>query len=146
MWTLADEVKRRRFLAIQSDHFAITTEGKPGSGVAQRFAQELASTKVESSSIRGLEFMAWSTNSVADILDYIRMRVGRDSRHEGWDQNSVGRRLAEHLESLRELASEFVKSHKITMDDASRELHLDLCREFLKHLVAHFEFSRRVSL
>lgn len=141
------ELKRRQFLAKQGDFYAIKDENLKGSGAAQNFAKELSDSRVDKANIRGLEALAWSTESVTDILDYIRMRVGRDQRNDSWAKKQVGVRLADRLESLREDADKFFKENSPKdLDDAPRQLHLDLCREFIKHLVALYEFYKKTEV
>ncbi len=143
------EMKQRQFLAKKGDSFAIaegsqTEKSQTGSGAAQKLAEYLAlNTNVDKANIRGLESLAWSTDSVADILDYIRMRVGRDYRNNGWAHGLIGKKLAEQLEALREVANEFFAANPPEHEDAPRRLHLDLCREFIKHLTALYEFYKK---
>ncbi len=132
------EMDRRRLVANFGDHFALPKPSDRGSGEAQRFAKEFALTKLGKSSLRGLESLAWSTDSVGDILDYIRMRVGRGT----W---STGENLAKVLEGLQneKKVTDFFQSYSEKADETQKRLlHLDLCREFIKHLVAHFEFEK----
>lgn len=135
---LSLEMKRRKFLSERGDHFAIAQESIPQSGVADDFAKQLAGTKLRKTTVRGLESLAWSTDSVADILDYIKMRAGRDRGQHEWASGGVGVRLANFLEGLKPEAKKFYEYNKAEGD--VRELHLDLCREFIKHLTALYEF------
>ncbi|MCK6622772.1 MAG: hypothetical protein HUU32_16920 [Calditrichaceae bacterium] len=136
-------MKRRQFLAQKGDFYAIDDSDKKGSGAARRFAEKLTHTRVDKANVRGLEALAWSTDSVADILDYIHMRVGRDNRNDGWAQNNIGHDLAKYLESLRKEAEEFFSKNPSDDPDDPRQLHLDLCREFIKHLTALYEFYKK---
>lgn len=132
------EMARRRLIANLGDYYALPQSGVKGSGEAQQFAREFAQTRLTKSGLRGLESLAWSTDSVGDILDYIRMRVGRGT----W---STGASLAVVLEKLPndKTVEAFFQSHSDKADETQhRLLHLDLCREFIKHLVAHFEFEK----
>lgn len=132
------DMDRRRLIANLGDHYALPKAGEEGSGEAQRFAREFAQTRLTKSGLRGLESLAWSTDSVGDILDYIRMRVGRGT----W---STGATLAAVLEELRndKAVEAFFQSQPDKADETQhRLLHLDLCREFIKHLVAHFELEK----
>lgn len=132
------DMDRRRLIANLGDYYALPQSSVKGSGEAQRYAREFAQTRLTKSGLRGLESLAWSTDSVGDILDYIRMRVGRGT----W---STGADLAKVLESLGndERVQAFFQSHSKSAGETQRRLlHLDLCREFIKHLVAHFEFEK----
>jgi hypothetical protein len=136
------EMKRRRFIAERGDYYAIPVESQSGSGAANEFAEKLTHTRVDKANIRGLESLAWSTDSVADVLDYIRMRVGRDQRNTGWAQDQIGIKLAKHLEALHNETNEFFTASNPAQEDERRRLHLDLCREFIKHLTALYEFYK----
>lgn len=140
---LSLEMKRRQYLSQKGDHFAIIKESDPESGVAERFAQKLAGTELKITSVRGLESLAWSTDSVADILDYIKMRTGRDNKRgkREWAKGGIGVKLANFLKGLESFAMEFYKDKKTETDEV-RQLHLQLCREFIKHLTALFEFHK----
>jgi len=136
----AYDLGRRRFVADQSDRYALKDTNKENSGVAQEFARKLAATTLDKSGLRGLESLAWSTDSVGDIVDYIRVRVGRDNRGT-WSSGGVGQLFAKTLEEdLQKDANAFFTGEATATD--KRLLHLDLCREFIKHLVAHFEFEK----
>jgi hypothetical protein len=127
---------RRRLIANCSDAYALLKADGKNISKTQRLGKEFAATNLSKSGLRGLESLAWSTDSVADILDYIKIRVGRGT----W---STGQGLADILEVLlddKEVA-EFFKQHQVD-ETQKRQLHLDLCREFIKHLVAHFEFEK----
>ena len=140
------ELNRRQYLAERGDIYAIPGQAEKGSGAAHDLARELTGTKVNKANVRGLESLAWSTESIADILDYIRIRVGRDNRKEGWGKKEIGIRLADKLEKLRKDAEKFYSNKKPEDGDAVRRLHLDLCREFIKHLTALYEYYQKAEV
>lgn len=112
---------------------------------AQEYAGQLTGTKLDKTQIRGLETLASTTDKVSDITDWLKLRVGRDSKREGWAKEGVGRDLLTTLEGLRTDAHKIVAklSKSYTTDpDLERQVHLRLCREFLKHLAAHFEYLK----
>ena len=111
---------------------------KPYDGKARELAEQMAGTQLKKSNVRGLESLAWSTDSVGDILDYIRIRTGRDTRNREWGAQNIGMTLANVLEDLRGEARDFTEA---TPAVRALSIHLDLCREFIKHLVAYFEFK-----
>lgn len=143
------EFKREaaRFLHQLSDEFALELPDEEREEEnALSFARILANTTLENTQIRGLVGIAESSGSIADILDAIKMRVGRDTAEKGWGKEGVGRRLVERLRSLRFVVDTFIKDHPIAKaedSDIGRLLHLQLCRIFLKHLAAHFEYAKR---
>jgi hypothetical protein len=134
------EMKRRRFIAERGDIMQFGSI--PNRQRRRKFAEELTRTRVDKANIRGLESLAWSTDSVADVLDYIRMRVGRDQRNTGWAQGQIGIKLADHLEALRKDTNQFFTESNPAQEDDLRQLHLDLSREFIKHLMALYEFYK----
>lgn len=112
---------------------------------AQDYAVQLVSTKLNKTQVRGLETLASTTDKVSDITDWLKLRVGRDSKREEWAKDGVGRDLVTTLEELRtdaqKIVAELSRSYP-TDPDLERLVHLRLCREFLKHLAAHFEYLK----
>ena len=134
----------RQFVAQMGDRFILPKELQQGDGetpfdsAARELAQKMAGTNIKKSTVRGLESLAWSTDSVGDILDYIRIRAGRDTKKEEWGARNIGAELAELLEKLQTEASQHLGE---APPEEVQALHLALCREFIKHLVAFFEFE-----
>jgi hypothetical protein len=116
--------------------------------LAQECAARLIATRVDKTQVRGLETLARTTDRVSDITDWLKLRVGRDSRREGWAKEGIGRDLVTELEGLRSDARKIVnelrsKGNAFASDpDLERQVHLRLCREFIKHLAAHFEYLK----
>jgi hypothetical protein len=118
---------------------------------ARRYADQLVGTKLDKTQIRGLETLASTTDKVSDITDWLKLRVGRDSKREGWAKEGIGRDLVNELEGLRNDARRIVDELRAgegtafaypVDPDLERQVHLRLCREFLKHLAAHFEYLK----
>lgn len=112
---------------------------------AQDYAGRLTGTKLDKTQVRGLETMASTTDRVSDITDWLKLRVGRDSKREGWAKEGIGRDLVTTLADLRNDAKKIVAELSRTSPvdpDLERRVHLRLCREFLRHLAAHFEYLR----
>jgi hypothetical protein len=110
---------------------------------AQEYASRLTGTKLDKTQVRGLESLACTTDKVSDITDWLKLRVGRDSGRERWAKDGVGRDLFAELDGLRNDAQKIAAalSRTYSLDaDQERQVHLRLCREFLKHLAAHFEY------
>jgi hypothetical protein len=51
--------------------------------LAQEYAARLIATRVDKTQVRGLETLARTTDRVSDITDWLKLRVGRDSRRKG---------------------------------------------------------------
>jgi hypothetical protein len=118
---------------------------------ARQYADQLVGTKLDKTQIRGLETLASTTDKVSDITDWLKLRVGRDSKREGWAKEGIGRDLVNELEGLRNDARRIVDELRagegtafayLVDPDLERQVHLRLCREFLKHLAAHFEYLK----
>ncbi len=109
---------------------------------ARRYADQLVGTKLDKTQVRGLETLASTTDKVSDITDWLKLRVGRDSGRERWAKEGIGRDLVNELEGLRNDAKKIVQGLSQVDHDLERQVHLRLCREFLKHLAAHFEYLK----
>jgi len=110
---------------------------------AQEYASRLTGTRLDKTQVRGLESLACTTDKVSDITDWLKLRVGRDSGRDRWAKDGVGRDLLSEFDGLRNDAQKIVAalSKTYSLDtDQERQVHLRLCREFLKHLAAHFEY------
>jgi len=113
--------------------------------LARQYANQLIATKLDKTQVRGLETLASTTDKVSDITDWLKLRVGRDSGRERWAKEGIGRNLLTDLEGLRRDARDIVDKLGVDKDkdpDLERQVHLRLCREFLKHLAAHFEYLK----
>ncbi|GEM_PF-1829389 len=117
---------------------------------AREYAVRLNRTELSKTQIRGLETLAYTTNKVSDVTDWIKKHVAKDAKRNLWAKDGIGRELLITLEGLRQDAKEIVKTAKnypttFREDpDLERQLHLRLIREYLKHLVAHFEYQHAV--
>jgi hypothetical protein len=108
----------------------------------REYADRLTGTKLDKTQVRGLETLASTTDKVSDITDWLKLRVGRDSGRERWAKESIGRDLVNELEGLRNDAKKIMQGLGQGEPDLERQVHLRLCREFLKHLAAHFEYLK----
>lgn len=110
---------------------------------ARNLAAQLAGAQLGSIEVRALARLASTTDKISDITDYLKFRVGQDFERKSWGRNGIGRDLVTTLESLRADAERIVaklpRSYPID-PDLVRQVHLRLCREFINHLVAHFEY------
>jgi hypothetical protein len=129
-------VRREQMLAIVSDDFA---------SEAEKFAERLTDTKVEMAQIRGLENLANTTDRISDIVGWLKLRVGRDGKHERWAKDGVGRDLIIRLQALKDsvqkTAAQVGESYARDFEK-KREIHLLLCREFIRHIATHFEYAK----
>jgi len=109
---------------------------------ARQYAYQLVGTKLDKTQVRGLETLASTTDKVSDITDWLKLRVGRDAGRDHWAKEGIGRDLVTELEGLRNDAKKIVQELSQRDPDLERQVHLRLCREFLKHLAAHFEYLK----
>jgi len=113
---------------------------------AVEHADLLLQTDLDKSQIRGLETLAYTTDKVSDVTDWLKVRVGRDSKGKGWAREGIGRDIVNYVTSLRSDAEQIVgRLRKAGLSpqndpDLTRRVHLRLIREYLKHLAAHFEY------
>lgn len=116
----------RQAIAEASDRYF--TEARP-------LAEALAN-RVKTNQIRGLENVAYATDKVSDILDAIKLKIGRRAI-----EPRLGDELLQALMGLRSDADRIAREVQASDLDLARRVHLDLCREFLKHVAAHFIYQ-----
>lgn len=100
------------------------------------------------SQVAGLETIANSATRVADILDFIKRQTGRAKRDQKWRYGKFGENLLEKLDqrlrkdaqAIFENVQRDITSHQLHEDD-QRRIHILLCREFIRHLSAHYLYS-----
>lgn len=130
-------VERDRLIAQKSDEFARES--------AREIAISLVGSDLDKTQVRGLESLAATTDKISEITDWLKIRIGRDAKGVRWSYKGTGHQLLAKMENLRTEAKEIVKELKeYSMGkDFERQVQLQLCREFLKHLSAHFEYEQR---
>lgn len=90
--------------------------------------------------VRGLENVAYSTDKVSDIFDLVKKQTGR----ERWSLE-LGESLLAELGECQRDARHIAGAVDPEDSDLPRRVHLLLCREFIKHLSAHFIFLSKRS-
>jgi hypothetical protein len=134
-------VELRAAIACASDEQA--EQSRP-----RLLAERLTNTDLDKSQIRNLENLAYTTNKVSDITDLLKKLIGRDSKERRWAKENAGQDVIAALEALRADADRIVKGISEHAQgeidpDLARRVHLELCREFIKHLAAEFMFHKR---
>jgi hypothetical protein len=109
-------------------------------------AERLVSVGLDIAQIRNLENLAYTTDKVSDITDLIKKLIGRDTRGRKWASDNIGQEVLAALEALRAEADTIVKNipdkfRGVVDSDLPRRVHLELCREFVKHLTAEFLYK-----
>jgi hypothetical protein len=106
--------------------------------------------KLDTTQVRKLENLAYSTDKVSDITDFLKRQIGRSAHRERWRYDQVGLMVLDALTDLRRQAERIVKelrdNQDLSMavdDDLPRRVHLALCREYVKHLVAEFLYRAK---
>jgi cell division protein FtsB len=112
-------------------------------------AETLAQIRgLDKTQVRGLETLAYTTDKVSDVFDWLKVRVGRDEKRSKWAKEGIGREVLTVLEGLRDdarsIAAQVKKAYPLPNEDPDleRQVHLRLIREYLKHLAAHFEYAK----
>lgn len=100
--------------------------------------------------VRNLENIAYSTGKLSDIYDFLKKQMGRPGDlGQQWRRDGVGQRLLKELSDLRTDAKNIVEEVKKAYqegieDDTVRQVHLMLCREYIKHVAAHYQYASKV--
>jgi len=117
---------------------------------AQGSAEVLRSARLESSQIHNLENIAYSTDRISDIYDFLKKQMGRPGNlGQKWRHKGIGQKLLEDLSRLHDRARKIVRCLKEKYpqgvdEDTERQVHLLLCQEYLKHVAAHYFYAGAV--
>jgi|LSQX01.1.fsa_nt_gb hypothetical protein len=132
-WLL--QVNVDKLIAVESDRLYETTIQ----------LAETAARALKKAQINGLQNVCYSTKRLSDIYNFIKKQTGKSEKGKDWRKNDFGKRLLTDLESLAERARSLVEQLALTDAKAKREwerrVHLILCREYVKHLAAHYFFK-----
>ena len=138
--TQQDQLRRiatRHQIARLSDAFFERT---------QNLADLAVSAELRTAQVRNLETLAYSTDKVSDLLDLLKKLIGRSNPDQRWRYQNLGDRMLDALSGLRDEARKIVKvigeTYAPLPEDLERQLHLEVCREYLKHFAAHYLYSR----
>jgi hypothetical protein len=135
-WLL--RLKIDKMVAIESDKFYEQTETL-GDIAAQAFKDNEAQKR--NSQINGLKNICYSASRLSDIYDFIKRQTGR-SKGEKWGFQGFGSDLLQKLQGLADRAKNIVENLGIVDKEEKlawqRQIHILLCREYVKHLAAHF--------
>ncbi len=101
--------------------------------------------EIDKAQVRGLENLANTTGKISEITDWLKIRIGRDTKGKKWRFKGIGQELLTALENLRTDAKQIAKTLSQYASDADfeRRVHLQLCREFLMHVSAYYEYEQR---
>jgi hypothetical protein len=145
-----DRQKRNRSLLRVALRAAIAqvSDEQIAQGKPRAFASRSTKTNLENSQFRNLENLAYTTDKVSDITDLLKKSIGRDTKNQRWAKDKIGEELIGALDALRAKADEIVTNLHINLSnmtdpDLPRRVHLELCREFIKHLTAEFIYRKR---
>lgn len=115
-------------------------------GQAQALADLAVGADLRTSQVRNLETLAYSTDKVSDLLDLVKKQTGRSRSGKGWRYQDLGESLLNALAELKgdaqEIGQVVGQAYAPLPEDYERQVHLELCREYLKHLAAHYLYSR----
>lgn len=95
--------------------------------------------KITITQVRSLENVAYTTPKVSDVTDYVKKQIGRAH----WPLD-LGEDMLAAFDRLQPEARRIAQGIDRQDDDLPRQVHLLLCREYIKHLAAHFIYQRRL--
>lgn len=138
----------RARIAQVSDEMAASSAEATADASIHQLAERLCHTELDKTQIRGLETLAYTTNKISDITDWLKKQIGRDAKNQRWGKDKIGADVIIALTELRKKANGIVgavpEEFRNAVDsDLSRRVHLDLCREFAKHLAAEFLYLKK---
>ncbi len=133
--------------ALASDGEALDVKVPNVKAPAEKLAK---APKLDTTQVRKLENLAYSTDKVSDITDWLKRQIGRSSEGERWRYEQAGLMVLDALSKLRDRADDIVKDLRgderygaAIDDDLPRRVHLELCREYVKHLAAEFLYRAK---
>jgi hypothetical protein len=140
-----DRERRERFLR-QAVRQRVARASEALASDMKAPAESLAKApKLDKTQVRKLENLAYSTDKVSDITDWLKRQIGRSDHRERWRYEHAGVTVLDGLSALRRQAENIVKElcsnekySAIINDDLPRQVHLELCREYVRHLAAEF--------
>lgn len=111
---------------------------------AEPIAEAMVQARLNNAQIKGLQTLAYTTDKVSDVVDWIKIRIGRDEKRIGWSKKAIGPELLKTLyQELEEDAKKIVEELGDTEglpENPQRQIHLRLIREYLTHISAHFGY------
>jgi hypothetical protein len=133
--------EQRRLLASLRAQIARVSDEQVHEGRPRHLARKLTQTELDKSQIRNLENLAYTTDKISDITDLLKKLIGRDTRGRRWAKDGIGQEIIGALEGLRGEA-DTIAANQLDAD-LPRRVHLELCREFVKHLAAEFIYQKK---
>ena len=130
---IAQRVNINNAIVTRSDAYLLATE---------TIAEAMVEANLNNAQIKGLQTLAYTTDKISDVVDWIKIRIGRHP--DRWKQ--VGSKLLRVLhqelkQDAGEIANELAEKSNLPAD-AQRQIHLRLIREYLTHVSAHFEYIK----
>lgn len=102
---------------------------------------EAFSKKGGMSQVRNLENIAYNSNKLSDIFDYIKGQTGKCKRQDSeWRYKNFGKNLLEIVEGLN-LNPAPPKAQDAAIEEKNRKMRLELIRQFIKQMARHFMFK-----
>lgn len=106
---------------------------------AEKLAERMRQAKLKTDQVRGLENVAYATEKVSDVLDLVKKQIGRGR----WPLE-LGEDMLATFGRMQPEARRIAKGIDSQDSDLPRRVHLLLCREYIKHLAAHFIYQLRL--
>lgn len=106
---------------------------------AEGLARRMKDEELKTAQVRNLENVAYTTDKVSDILDLVKKQIGRGQ----WPLD-LGQDLLDALSERQAEARRIARDIDAKDIDLPRRIHLLLCREYVKHVAAHFIYLSEV--
>ncbi|MDP2859267.1 MAG: hypothetical protein Q8P50_15025, partial [Bacillota bacterium] len=130
------ELQLVRAVALEADGF-YEKSGEFGAKASGCFPGK------QKSQMKNLESIANSSLKVADVLDYVKKQIGKDKPDNPWREDRFGESLLTHLETdIRKRVGTLTVNPPVTDRAESQRVQLQLIREFVRQMVAQYEFRR----
>ncbi len=130
------ELQLVRAVALEADGF-YEKSGEFGTKASGSFPGK------QRAQMKNLEYIANSALKVADVLDYVKKQIGKDDpKKPVWKKDDFGEKLLTHLETdVRKRAGTLTVNPPVTDRAESQRVQLQLVREFIRQMVAQYEFQ-----
>jgi hypothetical protein len=106
---------------------------------------------LDNTQIRNLENIAYSTDKISDITDFLKQQIGRSKSKKRWRYQNVGTEILTDLldknrflpRQIGQIITELTTEHPQAInDEANHRLRLDLYRAYIRHLTAEYLYQK----
>jgi hypothetical protein len=152
-----DQDERLLLLAVRREISQVSDKDELMAAIQDRAKRLVQARKLDNAQVRNLENIAYSTEKISDITDYLKQQIGRSNSNERWRYQDVGQDILTDLTGqnlptepmdkprflMRAQVEEIVgrlsdKYSQAWSDELRRRIYLGLCREYVRHLTANY--------